>query len=87
MTGLRARTFTAGHPLLSDLFRLHPTIRGSPRPQSELVPPIRKALWERDKQKLMFPYGLHPDDDVINYPPAVQIEEVDIAGVTEPNTE
>jgi hypothetical protein len=31
-----------------------------------------KALWERDKRKLVFPYGLNPDDDLINYPPAVQ---------------
>lgn len=30
----------------------------------------RKALWERDGRKLSFPYGLHPDDEVINYPPA-----------------
>lgn len=28
-----------------------------------------KALWDRDGRKLSFPYGLHPDDDVINYPP------------------
>jgi hypothetical protein len=30
----------------------------------------RKALWERDGHKLVFPYGLHPGDDLINYPPA-----------------
>jgi hypothetical protein len=29
-----------------------------------------KALWERDGRKLVFPHGLHPDDDVINHPPA-----------------
>ena len=29
------------------------------------------ALWERDRRRLAFPYGLHPDDDIINYPPAV----------------
>lgn len=28
-----------------------------------------KTLWERDCRKLVFPYGLHPDDDLINYPP------------------
>ena len=30
-----------------------------------------KALWKRDGRKLVFPYGLHPDDDVVNCPPAV----------------
>ena len=29
-----------------------------------------KALWERDGRKLVFPYGLHPGDDLINYPSA-----------------
>jgi hypothetical protein len=29
-----------------------------------------KALWKRDGRKLSFPYGLNPDDDVINHPPA-----------------
>ena len=35
---------------------------------------IREALWKRDRRKLSFPYGLHPDDDVINYPPAPERE-------------
>ena len=30
-----------------------------------------KALWKRDGRKFVFPYGLHPDDDVVNCPPAV----------------
>ena len=29
----------------------------------------RKALWQRDQRKLVFPYGLHPGDDIINKPP------------------
>jgi hypothetical protein len=37
----------------------------------------RKALWERDEHKLTFPYGLYPDDDVINYPPAAKGECVE----------
>ncbi len=36
----------------------------------DLPEATRKALWERGGRKLMFPYGLNPDDDVINYPPA-----------------
>ena len=36
----------------------------------DLPEATRKALWERDRHKLVFPYGLHPDDDLINYPPA-----------------
>jgi hypothetical protein len=40
----------------------------------------RKALWERDGRKLSFPYGLNPDDDVINYPPKTQ-EEAAVEGV------
>ena len=27
-----------------------------------------KKLWKRDKRKLTFPYGLHPDHDIINKP-------------------
>jgi len=37
---------------------------------NDLPEATRKALWERDGRKLVFPYGLHPDDDVINHPPA-----------------
>jgi hypothetical protein len=42
---------------------------------NDLPEPTRKALWERDGRKLVFPYGLHPDDDVINRPPAVKVNE------------
>ena len=28
-----------------------------------------KAVWERDKRKLVFPYGLHPGDDIMNKTP------------------
>jgi hypothetical protein len=38
----------------------------------DLPEATRNALWERDERKLVFPYGLNPDDDVINYPPAVK---------------
>jgi hypothetical protein len=38
----------------------------------DLPEATRKALWERDERKLVFPYGLNPGDDLINYPPAVQ---------------
>ena len=37
---------------------------------NDLPEPTRKALWERDERKLVFPYGLHPDGDAINHPPA-----------------
>jgi hypothetical protein len=37
---------------------------------NDLPEPTRKALSKRDERKLVFPYGLHPDDDVINHPPA-----------------
>jgi hypothetical protein len=36
----------------------------------DLPKATREALWERDGHKLVFPYGLHPGDDLINYPPA-----------------
>ena len=39
---------------------------------NDLPEATRKALWERDGRKLRFPYGLHPDDDLINYPPPAQ---------------
>jgi hypothetical protein len=32
---------------------------------SDLPEATRKALWERDRRKLVFPYGLHPSDDNI----------------------
>jgi hypothetical protein len=35
-----------------------------------------RALWERDQHKLVFPYGLHPGDDLINYPPEEKRPEV-----------
>jgi hypothetical protein len=34
----------------------------------DLPEATRKALWERDKRKLAFPYGLNPSDDIINKP-------------------
>ena len=34
----------------------------------DLPDATRTALWERDQRKLVFPYGLHPDDDIINTP-------------------
>jgi hypothetical protein len=37
---------------------------------NDLPEATRKALWERDGHKLVFPYGLHPGYDLINYPPA-----------------
>jgi hypothetical protein len=37
---------------------------------NDLPEATREALWERDGRKLSFPYGLHPDDDVIKCPPA-----------------
>lgn len=40
---------------------------------NDLPDATRKSLWERDGRKLVFPYGLHPDDDVINRPPAVKV--------------
>jgi hypothetical protein len=43
-----------------------------------------KALWERDWRKLVFPYGLHPGDDVINYPPAAEVMNKNGKGVSEP---
>jgi hypothetical protein len=42
----------------------------------DLPEATRKALWERDRHNLVFPYGLHPDDDLINYPPAGHSHEV-----------
>jgi hypothetical protein len=36
---------------------------------NDLPETTRKALWERDGHKLVFPYGLHPGDDLINHPP------------------
>jgi hypothetical protein len=39
---------------------------------NDLPAPTSKAIWKRDGRKLSFPYGLHPDDDVINYPPGAQ---------------
>jgi hypothetical protein len=35
----------------------------------DLPEATRKALWERDKRKLVFPYGLHTGDDIVNKPP------------------
>lgn len=35
----------------------------------DLPKATRKALWARDQRKLTFPYGLHPDHDIINKPP------------------
>jgi hypothetical protein len=35
----------------------------------ELPEATRDALWKRDGRKLSFPYGLNPEDDIINYPP------------------
>jgi len=35
---------------------------------NDLPEATREALWKRDGRKLSFPYGLHPDDDVINKP-------------------
>jgi hypothetical protein len=35
----------------------------------DLPEATHKALWERDKRKLVFPYGLNPGDDTINKPP------------------
>jgi hypothetical protein len=37
----------------------------------DLPEATRKALWERDRRKLVFPYGLHPGDDIINRPPLI----------------
>ena len=34
----------------------------------DLPEATREALWERDKRKLTFPYGLNPSDDIINKP-------------------
>jgi hypothetical protein len=36
---------------------------------NDLPEATRKALWQRDGHKLMFPYGLNPGDDIINKPP------------------
>jgi hypothetical protein len=38
----------------------------------ELPEATREALWKRDGRKLSFPYGLNPEDDVINYPPKAE---------------
>ena len=42
----------------------------------DLPETTRKALWERDGRKLVFPYGLHPGDDIINYPPPAQLRNI-----------
>ena len=35
---------------------------------ADLPEKTRDELWQRDGRKLTFPYGLDPDDDIINYP-------------------
>jgi hypothetical protein len=35
----------------------------------DLPEATHKALWQRDRRKLVFPSGLHPGDDIINKPP------------------
>jgi hypothetical protein len=54
---------------------------------NDLPEATHKALWERDEHKLLFPYGLHPDDDVINYPPAAQVKNTNVKDVSEPEGE
>jgi hypothetical protein len=56
---------------------------------NDLPEATRNALWERDEHKLLFPYGLHPDDDLINYPPPGQVmtEERHVKDVSEPEGE
>lgn len=53
---------------------------------NDLPEATRNALWERDEHKLLFPYGLHPDDDLINYPTPGQVmtEERHVKDVPEP---
>jgi hypothetical protein len=42
----------------------------------DLPETTRTALWARDGRNLSFPYGLHPGDDIINYPPTAQATPV-----------
>ena len=37
---------------------------------NDLPEATREALWKRDGRKLSFPYCLHKEDDILNYPPA-----------------
>jgi hypothetical protein len=54
---------------------------------NDLPEATHKALWERDGHKLLFPYGLHLDDDVINYPPAAQVMNTNVKDIPEPEGE
>ena len=38
----------------------------------DLPEATQKALWKRDGRKLVFPYGLHPDHEIINKPAAAK---------------
>jgi hypothetical protein len=38
----------------------------------DLPEATHKALWERDRRKLVFPYGGHLGDDIINKPPVAE---------------
>jgi hypothetical protein len=44
---------------------------------SDLPEATSKALLERDGRKLVFPYGLDPSHDVINYPATMQDEKAE----------